>query len=196
MRFSATVRVDPQTRSDVLVDTEPDSTVAELGAALARAVGAPYQGLWLHGARLADDVAVSETRLGEGAEIGLADLPSPPVLPTRGWQLHVVAGQQAGTVWDLPIGAHEIGRSAALQLDDRRVSRVHARLVVTAEGATLSDHSTNGTTLDGQPVGADPVPLRPGQLVALGDSALVVAPARTPDAAVQPGPEGTVEFTR
>jgi putative peptide zinc metalloprotease protein len=50
-----------------------------------------------------------------------------------------------------------IGRSAdnAIQLDDRSVSRHHARVVVGKDGAWVEDAgSTHGTFLDGKPVGA------------------------------------------
>ncbi len=196
MKFAATVWLTAQDRSDVLVDVEPDSTVAELGAEIAKAVAVSPDGIWFNGARLDDTARVGDTRLGEGAELALSDIGMRARHATRGWQLHVIAGTQIGMMWDLPIGTHEIGRTAALQLDDPRASRIHARLEVTAEGARITDHSSNGTTLDGQPVDSQGVAIAPGQLLIIGDSALVVATAKVADAAVQTGPDGVVEFTR
>ena len=112
----------------------------------------------------------------------------------------MVGGPDAGTVLPLPIGSHVLGRGVG-GLHDESLSRQHLRLDVTPAGATVVDlHSTNGTTLEGQPVPVegtgDPLPLVLGQVVAAGDSLLVAAAAVPADAAVHPGPEGTVEFTR
>jgi S-DNA-T family DNA segregation ATPase FtsK/SpoIIIE len=199
MRFTATVRLDATRTSDVVVDVEPDTTLKALAEALGKAVGQQPAGLWSGGMRLEDDATVEQARLGEGALVALiASAPSDlPAFGTRGWQLHVIAGRQVGTVWDLPIGLHELGRTAALRLDDERASRVHARIQVTAAGATLVDAgSSNGTMLDGQPVETTAHVLGPGMMIEIGDSLLTVAVAVEPDAAVQPGRDGLVEFTR
>ena len=117
-----------------------------------------------------------------------------PVAP--GWQLHAVAGYQVGTVWELPVGAHELGRTADLRLLDERVSRRHALLEVDAGGVVLSDlGSRNGTRLDGDPVGAIAVPVRAGAVLEVGDTLLTVAAARQADAAVQPRSGGVAAYT-
>jgi putative peptide zinc metalloprotease protein len=68
-------------------------------------------------------------------------------------------------------GALSIGRSAdnAIQLDDRSVSRHHARVLATGDGAWVEDAgSTHGTFLDGRPVGAR-TRLRDGARVHVGN---------------------------
>lgn len=199
MRFTATVRLDAARTTEVLLDAEPETTVEALAAALGRSLGQQPSGLWAGGEPLAADAILSETRVGEGVVLALhGSIASEVRHPaTQGWQLHVIAGRGVGTIWDLPIGLHELGRTAALRVEDERASRVHARMEVTASGATVVDcGSSNGTLLDGQAVGEQPVPLRPGQLLQIGDSLLAVRSAQAADAAVQPGPSGTVEFTR
>ena len=74
-----------------------------------------------------------------------------------------VAGGEAALDVILPDGARvaltgtlSIGRAAdnAIQLDDRSVSRHHARVAITKGGAFVEDAgSTHGTFLDGRPVG-------------------------------------------
>ena len=64
-----------------------------------------------------------------------------------------------------------IGRAAdnAIQLDDRSVSRHHARVVAVSDGAFVEDAgSTHGTFLDGRPVGSRPA-LRDGARVHVGN---------------------------
>ncbi|MFF9502749.1 FHA domain-containing protein [Streptomyces sp. NPDC014656] len=91
-------------------------------------------------------------------------------------RLHVVAGPDAGGVHLLHGGAIRIGRSveADVPLDDPDVSRAHCTVTVAQDGrVTVADlGSTNGTTLDGAPVGDRPVRLRPGALLRLGESTL------------------------
>jgi putative peptide zinc metalloprotease protein len=68
-------------------------------------------------------------------------------------------------------GTLSIGRSAdnAIQLDDRSVSRHHARVAVAKGGAFVEDAgSTHGTFLDGRPVGAR-TRLRDGARVHVGN---------------------------
>jgi len=99
-----------------------------------------------------------------GTAIDLA--PRPESLEDRGrcWILW-----ETGQVW-LKVGEHLLGRDAdvAVWLDSPTVSRHHARLVVTAEDATIEDlGSTNGTYLGGQRlVGRSP--LADGDEIRLG----------------------------
>jgi putative peptide zinc metalloprotease protein len=69
------------------------------------------------------------------------------------------------------IGMLSIGRAAdnAIQLDDRSVSRHHARVVAVSDGAFVEDAgSTHGTFVDGKPVGSR-VRLRDGARVHVGN---------------------------
>ncbi|WP_055555460.1 FHA domain-containing protein [Streptomyces sp. NBRC 110028] len=104
--------------------------------------------------------------------------------------LDVIAGPDAGGVHLLHGGQVRIGRSAEadVPLDDPDVSRLHCAVTVTEDGrVTIADlGSTNGTAADGAPVGRDPVPLAPGALLRIGESALRLrAPAAAPSSPVR-----------
>jgi DNA-binding winged helix-turn-helix (wHTH) protein len=71
----------------------------------------------------------------------------------------------------LATGENIVGRdeAAGVRLDDPMVSRRHARILVSAAGAHIEDlGSKNGTFIDGQPIAADPMPLRNGIQLAFG----------------------------
>lgn len=77
---------------------------------------------------------------------------------------------------DLPHGEFVIGRAPACQLciDDPVVSRRHARIRVSLEGATLEDvGSRNGLFLNGAPV-RQPTPLARGDRLRIGDIEMTI----------------------
>jgi len=135
-----------------------------------------------------DRTLLGEPPLVDGAVLSLggpADPghgPGPEADATAVTSLRVVAGPDAGGVHLLHGGQIRIGRSAEadVPLDDPDVSRLHCTLTVAPDGAiTVADlGSTNGTTVDGTPVGTDPVPVRADAVLRVGESALrIAAPA-------------------
>ncbi len=114
-------------------------------------------------------------------------------------RLHVVGGPDAGGIHLLQGGQVRVGRSADadVPLDDPDVSRLHCAVTVDPDGRQVSVAdlgSTNGTSVDGRPVGPQPVPLPPGALLRIGESLLrleapgtAAAPAVLP---VSPDAEG------
>jgi S-DNA-T family DNA segregation ATPase FtsK/SpoIIIE len=67
------------------------------------------------------------------------------------------------------------GRSAAVRLPDARISRRHARLRVGPAGTTVEDlGSKNGIGVNGVRVDRRPVPLRPGDELVAGETALAL----------------------
>ena len=98
-------------------------------------------------------------------------------------RLHVIAGPDAGGIHLLQGGKVHLGRSAEadVPLDDPDVSRLHCAVTVSDGGAvTVTDlDSTNGTSLDGAPVGRQPVLFRPGSTLRVGESALRVETSPT-----------------
>ncbi|WP_308416584.1 FHA domain-containing protein [Streptomyces sp. AJS327] len=103
-------------------------------------------------------------------------------------RLHVVAGPDAGGIHLLQGGRVHLGRSAEadVPVDDPDVSRTHCAVTVTDGGAvSVTDlGSTNGTTIDGGPVGTRPVLFRPGSVLRLGETAFrleAAGPPRTPE---------------
>ncbi|MEV6956690.1 FHA domain-containing protein [Streptomyces sp. NPDC051183] len=172
---------------DVLVTAPAGTALAAVASGLAATVGGPDTGgtviLYAGAERLDPQRRVlGEPPLVDGAVLAL-HAPVPDVLPdedgSAGPQLHVVAGPDAGGVHLLHPGAIRVGRSADadVPLDDPDVSRLHCAVTVLPDGrVSVADlDSTNGTTLDGVPVGAGPVPLAPGALLRVGESTLRLA---------------------
>ncbi|MGW6822331.1 FHA domain-containing protein [Streptomyces sp. NPDC055005] len=174
---------------DVLVTAPLGTALAAVASGLAATVGGPDTGgtvvLYAGTERLdLQRRILGEPPLVDGAVLAL-HAPAPdglPALPEDGPaapQLHVVAGPDAGGVHLLHPGAVRIGRSADadVPLDDPDVSRLHCAVTVMSDGrvAVADLGSTNGTTLDGAPVGARTVPLAPGALLRIGESTLRLA---------------------
>ncbi|MEU2231805.1 FHA domain-containing protein [Streptomyces vietnamensis] len=179
---------------DVLVTAPAGTALAAVASNLAAAVTGPDTSssgttVLYAGAERLDGrrCVLGEPPLVDGAVLSL-QVPGPDDRAdgTASVRLHVVAGPDAGGVHLLHGGAIRIGRSvdADVPLDDPDVSRSHCTVTVAEDGrVTVADRgSTNGTTLDGVPVGDRPVPLRPGALLRLGESALRLTGAGGTDA--------------
>ena len=85
-------------------------------------------------------------------------------------------------VWLGP-GTYLIGRGAMCHLvvDDARVSRRHAELIIRPGSASIRDiGSANGVFVDGVRVGREPEPLLPGCRIVVGDEVLEVGTGRPP----------------
>ncbi|MCX5013660.1 FHA domain-containing protein [Streptomyces sp. NBC_00555] len=186
---------------DVLVTAPAGTALAAVASGLAATVGGPDTGgavILYAGAERLDlqRRVLGEPPLVDGAVVALHG-PVPDVLPEESLgapQLHVVAGPDAGGVHLLHSGQIKVGRSADadVPLDDPDVSRLHCAVTVMRDGrAAVADlDSTNGTTLDGSPVGPQPVALPPGALLRVGESTLRLAPAAAPPLPVTPDLEG------
>ncbi|MER6981494.1 FHA domain-containing protein, partial [Streptomyces carpinensis] len=115
---------------------------------------------------------LGEPPLLDGAVLSLGAPAEPephPELDEAPTQLHVVAGPDAGGVHLLHGGQITVGRSADadVPLDDPDVSRLHCAVTVSPDGrvSVVDLASTNGTVLDGRPVGSHPVRFAPGALL-------------------------------
>lgn len=186
---------------DVLVTAPAGTALAAVASGLAATVGGPDTGgtivLYAGAERLdLQRRVLGEPPLVDGVVLAL-NAPVPDVLPEDGLgapQLHVVAGPDAGGVHLLHSGQIRVGRSADadVPLDDPDVSRMHCAVTVTGDGrVSVADlNSTNGTTLDGSPVGPAPVALPPGALLRVGESTLRLAAGSAAPLAVAPDLEG------
>ncbi|MEV5429589.1 FHA domain-containing protein [Streptomyces sp. NPDC052701] len=192
---------------DVLVTAPAGTALAAVTSALASAVagegaaareaGGPVV-LYAGAQRLdAQRCTLGEPPLTDGAvlSVGAPGEPEPhPELDGAPARLQVVAGPDAGGVHLLHGGEIRVGRSADadVPLDDPDVSRLHCAVTVAADGrVSVADlGSTNGTTLDGRPVGPRPVRFAPGALLRIGESALRLAPAGGAGARVRTAPDG------
>ncbi|MFE0578279.1 FHA domain-containing protein [Streptomyces sp. NPDC058866] len=186
---------------DVLVTAPAGTALAAVASGLAATVGGPDTGgtvvLYAGSERLdLQRRVLGQPPLVDGAVLAV-NAPMPDVLPEDGLgtpQLHVVAGPDAGGVHLLHGGQIRVGRSADadVPLDDPDVSRMHCAVTVIGGGrvAVADLGSTNGTAVDGSPVGLQPVALPPGALLRVGESTLRLAPASAPALAVTPDQEG------
>ncbi|MFF9715076.1 FHA domain-containing protein [Streptomyces sp. NPDC014603] len=188
---------------DVLVTAPAGTALAAVASALASAVagaesssGTPV--LYAGDQRLdAQRCTLGEPPLIDGAVLAVGAPGEPeahPELDDAPTRLHVVAGPDAGGVHLLHGGEIRIGRSADadVPLDDPDVSRLHCAVTVGSDGrvAVADLGSTNGTTLDGRPVGSRPVRLTPGALLRIGESGLRLTPAAGPGARTGTTPDG------
>jgi pSer/pThr/pTyr-binding forkhead associated (FHA) protein len=94
-------------------------------------------------------------------------------------KLLVTAGAQEGTEYVLFQDTMTIGRATQgaaweITLQDRAVSRPHCRLTKKPEGWSLLDlGSANGTFLNGMAVASDPIGLKDGDVLSLGETTLL-----------------------
>jgi DNA segregation ATPase FtsK/SpoIIIE, S-DNA-T family len=205
VRLSLTV-VDPLggDRADVLVDTDPASTVADVARELgqkvggggaeiisiaggaARMPGAPA--VYVDGYAVDPGWSVAQSPLREGAVVSLYDpagcLPGEPAGVV---ELRIAGGPDAGGVHRLGIGRVEIGRGPAA-----RVRINDSELADRAAVLTVGMGGTCQVTIGGE---TKEWPL--GSQVALGNSLLELGPYTPPNAALHPGEDGaTYEYNR
>jgi hypothetical protein len=89
------------------------------------------------------------------------------------YQLVVRRGPRTGQTFPLSLETITIGRDPLtdIVIEDPEVSRLHARLTRSDRGYALQDMgSTNGTFVEGQRLGGEPLELEPGQVVILGSN--------------------------
>jgi S-DNA-T family DNA segregation ATPase FtsK/SpoIIIE len=153
----SSIRWGQRCRSTSRSRLRPGTPLAAVRHGLLGAVGRLDGLLYAGDRQVADDDALGEPPAARG---GRADRrPARPVEPRGLLELHVVAGPDSGAVHRLSPGEHGIGRSveATIRIDDPDVSRLHAVLRVAADGSGTTVHdlaSTNGTTVDDEPVAA------------------------------------------
>jgi S-DNA-T family DNA segregation ATPase FtsK/SpoIIIE len=102
-------------------------------------------------------------------------------------RIHVVGGPDSGAIRALVRGRLVIGRDEGcdLTLTDPDVSRRHLALEVTASAVQVADlGSTNGTTLDGAPLGDDARSWTPGSTLRIGSTLLSLIDAGDKPAAM------------
>ncbi|WP_329460310.1 FHA domain-containing protein [Streptomyces sp. NBC_01497] len=196
----------PGRACDVLVTAPAGTALAAVASGLATAVLGPDTPgttvMYAGRERLdAQRAALGAPPLVDGAVLSLG-APGEDEAPVHeaAAQLRVVAGPDAGGVHLLHGGRVVIGRSADadVPLDDPDVSRLHCAVTVAPDGAVaVADlGSTNGTMLEGAPVGPAPVPLPRGASLRLGESTLRLAPGtREPARATAPDGEGHLRLT-
>ncbi len=213
MRLRATVVTPdrPGTELDVLVEAAPGARARDLVAALAGRVvpdrGAGDVGplcLFVGGLPVDVDAPLGWPPLLDGVVLTLARSPTataPPAPPRPTAPLHLatVSGPDSGRRVPLPPGRHRVGRDddADVTVLDEALSRTHLVLDVGPDGVVVGDAgSTNGTRVDGHPVGPAGETLGPGSVVAAGSTRFELRTGQTPPAATRPAGDGTVAVNR
>ena len=219
MRDASALRGMPPAETDCVITAEPQHRVGELASALARLSGVngwsarpdtdAGPDLWLDGARLDPATSLVSSGIRDGSRVGLGGSPPGSGHPSSGrrpWrgvaEIRVVSGADAGLVVPVTPGEYTIARERGdVLLTDTDVSRQAHCIITIAEDRGSPDgnglscsvrdaRSTNGTGLDGAPVGTEPVPVRPGQLIGVGREYLTIAPPPAERAVVEPGEPG------
>lgn len=99
------------------------------------------------------------------------ELQPAPGPAAAGAVLEVTLADGATVRVELAEGRHDVGRApdCAVYIDDRTLSRCHARVTVGSDGVTIEDQdSRNGTFMDGERLTGS-VGLRIGDVVTFGD---------------------------
>jgi S-DNA-T family DNA segregation ATPase FtsK/SpoIIIE len=187
-------------RADVLVRAREGATLADVAPLLlARVLPAGQTGqLSVGGEPLSPTALLGVPPLVQGALLQVDAAPAVPA-PAGLVELRLVGGPDAGAVHRLSPGEVVLGRDpdAGVRVGDPDVSRSHCRLRVTHDGASVADlGSTNGTTVDGEPVGRDDADLPFGAVLRIGDSRLALVPAAGPPAPLDVAPDGQRAFNR
>jgi S-DNA-T family DNA segregation ATPase FtsK/SpoIIIE len=183
---------------DLEIKAEPGTPLSAVRSELLRAVGREDGVLSTGAGRLDVAAPLGVPPLVAGAVLTVGG--SGPVEDRRGLlELHAVGGPDAGSVYRLAPGEHSVGRAAEarIRLEDPEVSRLHAVLTVSVEGVQVRDlGSTNGTRVDGQPIGHVSASLVPGALLRVGESTLMLASPAYRRAAVRADGVGHLELNR
>ncbi len=102
----------------------------------------------------------------------LDEHPDYEVLPKEFCSLTMLEGPSQGAVQPVVDGEMILGRdeSLACRIDDRGLSRKHAKVYLVLGRWCVEDlGSTNGTRLNGEPVGTTPKPLKDGDRIQIGE---------------------------
>jgi S-DNA-T family DNA segregation ATPase FtsK/SpoIIIE len=212
-------------RRDVVLVAEPDSTVGDAERALraslategltpglsgqlaqlARPPAAP--GIWVAGRPVAVDTPIRFSPLREGAVVGLggpAGVGGPAAVGMHDLdiggvaEVRVVGGPDAGRVHRLPLGEYVLGSApdARVYVEDPTVSARQARLLVSPGEVRWTPYErSQQATLEGRDI-TGPVLLKPAQLVAVGETRLMVVQAQAPDASLVPTDDGGLAYNR
>ncbi|MCM3884405.1 FtsK/SpoIIIE domain-containing protein [Frankia sp. R82] len=151
---------DAEGVGDVLVRVRPTTSVGDLAAGLAD----PAPVCFLGTSPLDPDATVRDSGITGGQRIGLG-APAPPVAPlapparpARLFEVRVVGGPDAGRIWRIGVGAHDIGAGlgCAIRLTDPGVPALAGVLHIGRGGDTwLTEPAAQGV---------DPTRPRPPQL--------------------------------
>jgi S-DNA-T family DNA segregation ATPase FtsK/SpoIIIE len=197
MQMRITLSGDTRRGRDVLITAPCSARFGDVEPRLRDAFGAVSQ-LWCGLTPLLPPMPIGGSALAEGSV--LSSQPTDPETTGSGTlRLDVVGGPDAGLTRLLGRGLMTIGRARASDfiLHDPDVSRRHISLTVTSSGVVAHDlGATNGTWIDGVPVGGDGSLLAPGALLRIGDSLLCLGSPDEHAATIRRAPDGALVVNR
>lgn len=187
-----------------VVQAAPATTLTEFVEAAGGPRLAADDMLFVNEAEVRGSTPVSELFLLEGSRISRAPWQLPERV--RGWSVTLAGGQRTGSVIDVPQGREMlIGRSphADLNLPTESASWDHCRLRREEDGLRVLDGgSTNGTLVNGEPVGDDGVLVTETATITAGGTVLLLrrsldeTPAPAPGSLHNLTPAATAPFNR
>ena len=210
--------------ADVVLVVEKDSTVAEAARALRAALGVPggLEGtprlavaggggqvgaggvaaeVWVAGRPVDPSLTMTVSPLREGVVVGLGGpvglgVHDPDVGGVA--EVRVVGGPDAGRVHRLPLGEYVLGSAhdADAYVADRTVSPRQARLLVTPEAVRWTPYEQAAPARIESRKLDEEREVKPGQVIAVGTTRLMVVPAEAPDAALVPSEDGGLAYNR
>lgn len=186
--LSVTVDADTTTGhlADRIARSDPTGT-SDLGLAIVAATPSGPQTLDRH-------TPVVESGLRSGSSIALGQAQGLSGGGANVAELVVLGGPDAGKRFPLRYGANTVGRGrqTMVQLADRMVSTLHARIVIGDSVEIIDENSSNGILMGGEQVSR--VALRSDDQVVLGET--VVCVRRTGAAGQRSSQSAVVEFNR
>ena len=195
MRIAVTLLVGDRA-VDVVVDAAAGiafgAVADEFCASTGVRRGTPW---WCEDVRLDPSTPIGIPPLVHGALVHSGTAPAGADPVGDGLHLRVICGPDSGLLLPVRCGRFRLGRAADvdLQLEDPDVSRTHAELTVDQDGPRVRDlGSTNGTYVGGNAVADGAAPLRPGDLLQVGESVLVLAEGSPARACTDPDGSGGV----
>lgn len=199
MRLTVSAPGAPDT--DVIVDIDPGSPVADLADQLGSQLGAADRAqrwrMYLDGIELDPAAPVQLSPLRDGVRIDLSEPGEPLRAPQGIVEVRAVGGPGAGERWRLGPGEATIGGAASdrVRLDD--LPAAAATLAIAADGrCTISPAVGTSATLESEPLTAT-TPWPAGHLVSLGPYLLDVATPDFPDASLHPSEDGSgLDYSR
>ncbi|MEN3361477.1 MAG: segregation ATPase FtsK/SpoIIIE, family, partial [Mycobacteriales bacterium] len=208
---------------DIVLVLEPESTVADAERALRSSLGVEAMhlgggmaagrapgpaggpgaqgGLWVAGRPVRPDLPVGVSPLREGVVVGLGGpvglgIHDPDVGGVV--EVRVVGGPDSGRVHRLPLGEYVLGSAhdADAYVEDPTVSARQARLLVTPTELRWTPFDEAGAAkLEGKKITAERL-VKAGQVVAVGNTRLMIWPAEAPDAALVATNDGGLAYNR
>ena len=201
--------VSPASRqqADVLIDADPETTVAQVAVELDRLVRGTASprapALFVGGHRVPGDMRLAGSPVLGGCVVSLGDPAGCPRPESAGVaELRVAGGPAAGEVYRLGFGSADIGGQgpgavqADIEVTDPGIPPLALRVIVGHGGGQVAPYDGADVLLDGQPLD-EAAYWRPGQQVAVGSTLLDLVPYQPPDAALHPADDGAgLEFNR